>query len=347
MNKYKIIFNLIILSFILVICYAMGKWIVPFFIGIILAYCLHYPAQLLSDKLKVSSTVSASIILIILISIFTVMFVFLVPLVQNAILILLKKLVIILNTSSAESINEFVKSILLKFGINKSIDVGTGIQNYISNTIHNVPKYLYNFISTGKSIVYTIIFMCMTPIITFYLLKDWNKLSMYFIVILRRFTSNKCIDLLIRINTKLGDYIKGQLLICCILSIVYFIGLKIIGVSEYIVCSIFSGFISIAPFFGPCIGLAVTLAMGMDDFAFLYQYFLTIVLYIVVPFIDSNFITPKLIGNKLGIHPFWMLFSICASMSVLGTPGIFLSIPIAVIFTTIFKVLFNNKNIIN
>ena len=321
----------------------MGKWTIPFIIGIILAYCLHYPVQLLSEQLKISSTLSASIILVFIISIFSIIFIFLIPLIQNAILILLKKLAIILNTSSAESINEFISNILLKFGIDKTIDVGTGIQHYINNTIQNVPRYLYNFINTGKSIVYTIIFMFMTPIVTFYLLKDWNKLADYFILILQRFTSNKCIDLLININTKLGYYIRGQLLICCILSFIYFIGLQVIGVNESIICSIFSGFISIAPFFGPCIGLAVTLAMCMDDFV-LYQYYLTIGLYILVPFIDSNFITPKLIGDKLGIHPFWMLFSICASMSVLGTPGIFLAIPITVIFTTIFKFIFN-KNI--
>lgn len=343
MNKYKIIFNTIISIFILTICYAMGKWIIPFIIGIILAYCLHYPSQLLSEKLKISTSLSATFILVFIISIFSVIFIFLIPLVQNATLVLLKKLAIILNTSSADSINEFVNNILLKFGIDKSIDVGTGIQHYINNSIHNVPKYLYNFINTGKSIVYTVIFMGMTPIITFYLLKDWNKITKYLIIILRRFSSNKFIDLLISINKKLGDYIKSQLLICCILSLIYLMGLKIIGVNEYLVCSIFSGFISIAPFFGPCIGLAVTLAMSLDDFILPYQYFITIGLYILVPFIDSNFITPKLIGDKLGIHPFWMLFSICASMSILGTPGIFLSIPIAVIFTTIFKVIFNRK----
>ena len=342
MNKYKIILNTIIAIFILIICYAMEKWTIPFIIGIILAYCLHYPSQLLSEKMKISSSLSASIILLFVIALFSIIFVFLTPLIQNAILVLLKKLAIILNTSSAESINEFIRNILLKFGINKTIDVGTGIQNYINDNIHNVPKYLYNFINTGKSIVYTIMFMFMIPIITFYLLKDWNKFAKYFVMILRKFTSNKCIDLLININQKLGDYIKSQLLVCCILSVIYFIGLQMIGVNEYIVCSLFSGFISIAPFFGPCIGLAVTLAMCIDDFV-LYQYCLTVGFYILVPFIDSNFITPKLIGNKLGIHPFWMLFSICASMSVLGISGIFLSIPIAVIFTTIFKVIINNK----
>ena len=343
MNKYKIIFNTIISIFIIIMCYAMGKWIIPFIIGIILAYCLHYPAQLLSEKLKISSTLSTSIILIFIISIFSLIFIFLIPSIQNAILVLLKKLAIFLNASSADSINEFVKNILLKFGINKSIDVGTGIQNYVNDITHNIPKYLYNFINTGKSIVYTIIFMCMTPIITFYLLKDWNKFEKYFIIVLRRFTSNRCIELLININKKLGEYIKGQLLVCCILSLIYVISLKIIGTNEYVMCGMFSGFISMAPFFGPCIGLAITLAMSIDDFAFLYQYCITIGLYIIVPFIDSNFITPKLIGNKLGIHPFWMLFSICASMSVLGTPGIFLSIPITVVFTTIFKVVFTNK----
>ncbi|MBR1944572.1 MAG: AI-2E family transporter [Alphaproteobacteria bacterium] len=321
----------------------MGKWTIPFIVGIILAYCLHYPSQLLSQKLKISSTLSASIILIFIISIFTLIFIFLIPSIQNATLVLLKKLAIFLNSSSADSINEFVKSILLKCGINKTIDIGNGIQNYVTEITHNIPKYLYNFINTGKSIVYTIIFMCMIPIITFYLLKDWSKFEKYFIIVLRKFTSDRCIELLLNINKKLGEYIKGQLLVCCVLSIIYTILIKFIGTNEYVMCGIFSGFISIAPFFGPCIGLAITLAMSVDDFMFLYQYLITISLYLVVPFIDSNFITPKLIGDKLGIHPFWMLFSICASMSVLGTPGIFLSIPITVICTTIFKLFFNKQ----
>ena len=342
MNHYKIFINTSILIIISLVLYTMGKWTIPFIIGIILAYCFHYPAKILTLKLKFSSTVSASIIVGLLVSIFCIISIFLGPPIHNAILILFNKVSILINNSTSDSINEFIRMLLLKLGINKTVDIGSGIQNWINDTISKVPQYLLNFLNTGKSIVYIIIFMFMTPIITFYLLKDWEKFSKCFLVILRKLTSNTIGELLININNKLGDYIKGQLLICCILSVLYSFCLSIIGVEEALVCGLFSGFISIAPFFGPCIGLGTTLAMCLDDFVF-YQYYLTIGLYIIIPFIDSNFITPKLIGDKLGIPPFWMLFSICATMSILGTIGMFLSVPLTVIFSTVCKIVMNKK----
>jgi predicted PurR-regulated permease PerM len=56
---------------------------------------------------------------------------------------------------------------------------------------------------------------------------------------------------------------------------------------------------------------------------------------VVIPLLDSNFLTPKLIGRSTGIHPIWLLFSICATVSVLGTCGIFISVPMAVALSTV------------
>ena len=114
-------------------------------------------------------------------------------------------------------------------------------------------------------------------------------------------------------------------------------GLLYIGVDRYIVCGIVSGLLSIAPFFGPLIGLLTTLATSLDTFSDAYQYALTIILYLLIPFLDSNFITPRFIGKKTGIQPVWLLFSICASVSILGTMGIFISVPMAVILSTACK----------
>lgn len=178
--------------------------------------------------------------------------------------------------------------------------------------------------------------MFMTPIITFYLLRDWNKFVRYSKVLLRKLTSPSVLELIQNINNRLAEYIKGQLSLCCILAIIYCMLLTVIGVSESVVCGLFSGMISIIPFFGSFIGLGVTLAMCLNDFS-IYQYFSTVLVYLLIPFIDSNYLTPKFIGEKLGISPFWMMFSICATTSVLGTAGLFLAVPLTVVFATISK----------
>ena len=336
--RAKWTFNLLLLLGFILIVIGMGQWIIPFIIATILAYCFHYPAKMLTEKLKISSSVSAGIILVFLVSLFTICGLFLIPLIHDAILILLNKLSILINSSSSDSINSFFHGLLQKLGINKTIDVGSSLQSYINESVSNIPRYLINFLQTGKSAVYGIIFAVMVPIITFYILKDWDKFAKYSLKLLNKMTNQRVVKILIDINGKLAEYIRGQLKICLILAILYIIGLKIIGVTESLVCGLFSGLISIAPFFGPCIGLGTTLAMCLNDFN-VNQYIATIGLYILIPFIDSNYITPKLIGAKLGIPPVWMLFSICATTSILGTTGIFLSVPLTVIFTTICRAL--------
>ena len=64
---------------------------------------------------------------------------------------------------------------------------------------------------------------------------------------------------------------------------------------------------------------------------------MVVALYLVIPFMDSNFITPRLIGKSTGIQPVWLLFSICACLSILGTVGIFISVPMAVVLSTVCK----------
>jgi putative permease len=184
----------------------------------------------------------------------------------------------------------------------------------------------------------------MTLIITFYFLKDWRKLEDFLHTSLKKLVSNSVIEIIGDINNKLAAYIKGQLLICCILSVFYGVSLYFTGIKEYIVCGLFSGCLSCAPFFGPVIGLLVTLAMAIDDYVSVLQYVFTCCLYIVIPLLDSNFLTPRFIGKSTGIHPIWLLFSICVTISVLGTCGILISVPIAVTLSTVCQNAFKKFN---
>jgi predicted PurR-regulated permease PerM len=232
--------------------------------------------------------------------------------------------------------NDFLSKIFTAIGINKSFDVGMSIQNYLSENTKIWPSYLVNIIDTSIAMAHSAFFIFIIPILVFYLLKDWDKMTIAIRAILKKTVSDSVIKLLQNINANLGKYIKSQLLVCCLLAVLYMAGLFFLKLDDYIMCGALSGLLSFAPFFGPLISLFITLVMAIDEFL-PHQYVLTCCLYVVIPLLDSNFITPKLIGQKIGIPPAWLLFSICASISVLGTIGIFISIPVAVILSTVFK----------
>lgn len=335
-KKSKLLINFFLSLVLIVLCYEMGQWIIPFFIAIILAYSFHVPLKKLSKTLHISTTFSAAIIVLGIVFVVSLFAIFLIPLLKNAAIFIMQSLPGLLKSLPAY-INNHLNGLALSVGIDKTFDVGTVFDKYLIELASNLPRHIPTFIDTGMTFVYIIMFVFMTPIITFYLLKDWQKVEDSFDTVLKKFASPTFIETIKKVNSKLGKYIRGQLIVCLILASAYTIGLWVIGADRYIVCGITSGVLSIAPFFGPLIGLLTTLATSLENYSSSYLYVITIALYIVIPFLDSNFITPKFIGKSTGIQPAWLLFSICACVSILGTIGIFISVPMAVILSTICK----------
>lgn len=334
-----------LIFFILIGCvlYYMAQWTIPFIIALILGYAFHVPNRTLAQKLHLSSAASAGVIVLLLLSFISIFTIFLLPIFKNAIITLTTNLPHLLQNLPG-IINDFIKSTLSRLGIDITFDVGIILQKAITEIISNLPSHITNFANTGLTLVYIIMFLFMTPIITFYLLKDWDKIERFFSGFINKIASETVINILDKIDTKLGLYVKGQLIVCCILSCLYIFGLFLAGVNKYFVCGLLSGILSIAPFFGAFISLLTTCAVSVDTFSSFGQYFVVVLIYLIIPFIDSNFITPRYIGKKTGIQPAWLLFAICSTVSILGTVGIFISVPVAVIFSTVCKELIKKYN---
>ncbi|MDR2598142.1 MAG: AI-2E family transporter [Holosporales bacterium] len=332
----KTVWIAVVLAIALVLLYAMGKWVVPFLVSLILAYALHVPTRYLSKSLNIPFSAASGIVVVILIAFLGLFFIFFIPVLKNSTIIIVQKLPILLR-SLPNPVNSFLSGALAMVGVDRQFDIETSLQNYISEVTAAWPSYVVHIIDTSMAMFHSLIFIIMIPIIVFHLLRDWDRITSSIQSILKKIASQAVITALSRINTNLGAYVRGQLSVCCILTVVYSTGLFFLGLDEYVICGILSGFLSFAPFFGPVIGFSTTLVMAIDNFSSIHQYILMCCLYTVIPLLDSNIVTPKLIGKSVGIQPVWLLFSICAAISVLGAAGIFISIPVAVILSTVCK----------
>ena len=313
----------------------MGQWIIPFITALVISYAFHVPSLRLSKLCRISSVFSAAIIVFGLVSLFSLFTVFLIPTLKNAIVILMQKLPYILHTFPIY-INDTLHKLLSNFGFDYNVNYSSVFTEYINTFALNLPKHIFGFIDTGMTLIYIVMFVFMTPIITFYLLKDWIKFETSFVALLDKFASPTFISIIKPLNSKLGSYIKGQLVVCLILASAYTTGLYVIGIERFFVCGLISGMLAIAPFFGALIGALTTFATSLNSLQN-HQYFLLLSLYLLIPFLDSNFITPRFIGRSTGINPVWLLFSICICTSVLGATGIFISVPTAVIISCLCK----------
>jgi len=169
----------------------------------------------------------------------------------------------------------------------------------------------------------------LTPVLTFYILKD--------VVVIKRTISNllpgkhrrKLLAWLSKIDSTLGSWIRGQLLIAFMVGVLSMIGLSIIGLDFAILLGVLAGMLDVIPYFGPIIGgippvvvgLLVSPAMGIKALAVI----------IVIQQIESNLITPQILGHSLGLHPLIVIFALLLGGELGGLVGMILSVPVAAI----------------
>lgn len=332
MYKYtKAIARLIALGGVILVCHSMGQLIIPFLLSLIIAYAFHIPAEKIEIYLKVSTTISSLIIVILLTSVCVLFGIYIIPLIKDSAVILLSKLPMAL-----EKFPNFIDSIAVALHMDK-LNISNVLERYIIQFGQALPHHIVRFLNTGITLMYIVIYAVMTPILTFYLLRDWHKIELYVSLTLKKFASGTVIQTAEQINRNLGQYIIGQLCVCLTLSCIYIIALCVVGIENFIICGIFSGIMAFAPFFGALISFITTISISADNLINISQFIFIAAIYLIIPFVDANFITPRFIGKRVGIQPFWLLFSICATVSIIGTFGIFVSVPMAIILSTVCK----------
>ncbi len=221
----------------------------------------------------------------------------------------------------------------------------TEFRNYILNTLPKIMDHLSvwltdtvsYFLSNSLEIANKLSIVFFTPILTFYISKDWPKIQTFFKNIIPAPIKNQSLMILGEIDYKITNYLKGQTIICAYLTILYVTLLSIIGLKNSFAIGFATGILSFIPYFGFIVGFITSLAVSFFYFSGWWQIIGIVTIFNVVALIEMNYLLPKFIGNHLGVNPAWIIFSILATSQILGFCWIALAIP----FLCIFKVLFS------
>lgn len=213
---------------------------------------------------------------------------------------------------SAQSLEAFLKE-------NTSSAIGFG---------KNVVKSL---LEGGQAFLNVISVTIFTPIVSYFVIKEWNNISNWMVDLMPRDHKNTIMDLLKQIDAKLSGFIRGQITVAFILGITYAVALTIAGLKYGFLIGLLSGVLSVIPMVGSVVGLVVSVLVAWfqsSDWIFV----LTIAgIFLVGQFIEGNFITPKLMGKNVGLHPLWIFFALFAGGALFGILGMFLAVPVAAV----------------
>jgi predicted PurR-regulated permease PerM len=186
-------------------------------------------------------------------------------------------------------------------------------------------------ITSSLAILNIISLVVVTPIVTFFLLRDWERL----IAVIDAYIPRQSLDTVRGqarlVSDTLVGFVHGQALVCLILAAYYSIALTLAGLSAGAALGVLIGVLAIIPILGAASGFVLAIGLAASQFGTWTRIAVVAGIFIVGQFMEGNFLTPKLLGDRIHLHPVWVIFALFAGGALFGFVGVLLAVPAAAV----------------
>lgn len=321
---------LVLIAAFAALFWAARSVIAPFLGGFILAYLLD-PAARRLENIGVPRWLAAFVVLIIFTTLLGGVLLASAPIIQAEVLQFIENLPRLVKnaeplietalrwTSSARSMDDIVAN------------VSAQAVGWLTGSIGAI-------VAGSMAFANVISFVVVTPLVAFYLLRDWPT-------ILRQIDSWWPRAYLLPMRTLLRDsnealagFVRGQSLVCLCLAIFYAVGWSVVGLNYAVILGILVGVLGFVPFVGVLFAVTLSMLVALSQFGLDFDPLMLVFgVFLVGQAIESSVLTPNLIGNRIGLHPVWVLFAVFAGGSVAGLAGVFLAVPVAAVLGVVVR----------
>ncbi|MEY3269507.1 MAG: hypothetical protein RL480_2267 [Pseudomonadota bacterium] len=302
----------------------------PFIAGFVIAYLLDPPAQRL-ERLGLPRWLAAVTVLIVFVTALVGIGFASAPIIQAQVTQLVTTLPKLITSSLP-----IAKSLLRDTPL--AVNGGDIIANIGNRAVGWLSDSFGTIIAGSLAFVNVITFIVVSPIVAFYLLRDWP-------IILARVESwwprpqlPVIKDLLMQSDKALSGFVRGQSLVCLILALFYAVGWSVIGLDYAIILGLLAGVLGFVPFLGVIFAVVLSLLIALGQWGLdPLQLGLVAGVFMVGQVLESSVLTPNLIGNRIGLHPVWVLFAVFAGGQVAGVAGVFFAVPVGAVLGVIVR----------
>jgi predicted PurR-regulated permease PerM len=183
--------------------------------------------------------------------------------------------------------------------------------------------------SGGLALLNLLSLIFITPLATFYLLRDWPRILSRLDVLLPRREASSIRAIFAEINRSLGGFMRGQAMVCLAMGVFYSVGLTLAGLQYGLILGIFIGFLVAVPILGAMIGAILSIGVALVQFTAWQDIAIIAAIFVAGQAIEGNLLQPKLVGDRVGLHPLWVVFALLAGGVVAGLVGVILAVPVA------------------
>ena len=309
--------------------YLFSSALLPFVAGFTLAYLLDPIADRL-QKLGLSRLVASLLILVLVLVLTIVLGIVILPRLFTQLGDFITRLPHFLG-SAREIIQARIEPLMARFDHQvQPAQLQDTIGPLIGKLSSLAGDMFSSLISGGQTIVDAVSLLVVAPVVAFYMLVDWDRM----IAAIDTFVPpqhRETVRMLARqIDRAIGSFIRGQAMVCLFLGTWYAVGLTLAGLNYGVLIGVIAGVLTVIPYVGSLTGLF--LAAGVAISQFWPDYFHIIFVLCVFfsgQFLEGNILSPKLVGDAVGLHPVWLMFALLAASSVFGFVGLLIAVPIA------------------
>ncbi|MGB8277760.1 MAG: AI-2E family transporter [Methylovirgula sp.] len=228
--------------------------------------------------------------------------------------------------------HDYLGPILRKLGLEsmKGPATGNNVNSLVAEAARTAAAFLNSVVARGAAVISVVSLLIVTPVVAFYMLLDWHKMTATvdsLVPLRHRETAHQLAH---EIDNALAGFLRGQSLVCLFLGIWYGVGLSLVGLNFGLLIGISAGVLSFIPYFGSFTALVVSAIVAIVQGWPHWQLFaLTVSVVLAGQFLEGNILAPKLVGDKVGVHPVWLIFALLAFGSLLGFIGLLIAVPVA------------------
>ena len=311
--------------------YFLSEVLQPFIFGAIMAYFL----DPLADKMvkyKIPRPIAAFVLILLSLAIVFVLAVFVFPLFLEQFWYL-----ILILPNLYEWLLNLGKAWWESF-VGEEIKFSDAIQSIRGEVQNNLGAVLESFFASSIALVKFVTNTLISIVLAFYLLLDWDRLVGFMTKLIPCRYQETWKMLFAKIDAVLASFFRGQILVCSILALYYGVSLMLVGLDTGLVLGLFAGLISFIPFVGAILGGGLAISISLTQF---WQEPLVIILvlaiFIVGQIFEGNFLTPKLVGKSVGIHPVWLIFVLALFGTFGGFVGLLFAVPVTAILGVVVR----------
>lgn len=185
--------------------------------------------------------------------------------------------------------------------------------------------------SSGLAVLGWMIKLVLIPVVTFYLLRDWDRMIAYIRTLLPLDAEPTVVRLAEQSDEVLSAFLRGQLLVMLALGVIYSLGLWIVGLDLALLIGMIAGLVSFVPYLGFFVGILLAGIAAVAQFQTVLGLAYVAIVFGIVHLIENFVLVPLLIGDRIGLHPVTVIFSILAGGQLFGFFGVLLALPVAAV----------------